>query len=112
MPERAVSPVFVLVTDGHHTDDFDAGLEALLARPWGRDAVRSAITIGRDVNVAALQKFIGDESVLPVQASNPEQLIQQIRWLSRSRLEGVSQIDGSGHLRSTGSLGADAETEW
>jgi len=112
MPERAVSPVFVLVTDGHHTDDFDAGLAALLAQPWGREAVRAAITIGRDVNLAALQKFIGDESSRPVQANNPEQLVQQIRWLSRSGLERVSQVDDGGRARSAGSFAADAEAEW
>lgn len=87
MPERAVSPVFVLVTDGHHTDDFDAGLAALRAQAWGRDAVRMAITIGRDVNLDALQKFIGNDQIRPVQAHNPEALVQQIRWVSRSGLE-------------------------
>ena len=112
MPERAVSPVFVLVTDGHHTDDFEAGLAALLAEPWGREAVRAAITIGRDVNLAALQKFIGDESSRPVQANNPEQLVQQIRWLSRSGLERVSQVDDGGRVRSASSFAADAEAEW
>jgi uncharacterized protein YegL len=112
MPERAVSPVFVLVTDGHHTDDFDAGLAALLAQPWGREAVRAAVTIGRDVNLAALQKFIGDESVRPVQANNPEELVQQIRWLSRSGLERVSQIDDGGVARSAGFFEVDTEAEW
>ena len=112
MPERAVSPVFVLVTDGHHTDDFDAGLAALLAEAWGREAVRAAVTIGRDVNLAALQKFIGDDAVRPVQANNPEELVQQIRWLSRSGLERVSQIDDGGVARSSGSLEVDTEAEW
>lgn len=87
MPERAVSPVFVLVTDGHHTDEFDAGLAALMAQTWGRDAVRMAVTIGRDVNLDALQKFIGNDQIHPVQAHNPEALVQQIRWVSRSGLE-------------------------
>jgi uncharacterized protein YegL len=118
MPERAVSPVFVLVTDGHHTDDFEGGLAALMAQTWGREAVRMAVTIGRDVNLALLQKFIGDDSIQPTQASNPEALIQQIRWLSRSGLERVSQIDDGGFLHSAVSMseasGAqdDAGSEW
>jgi uncharacterized protein YegL len=115
MPERAVSPVFVLVTDGHHTDDFDAGLAALLAQSWGREAVRMAITIGRDVNLAALQKFIGNDDLAPVQANNPEALIEQIRWVSRSSLESISQLDGGasrrGHGGTTGQP-VDSSEEW
>jgi len=92
MPERAVSPVIVLVTDGHHTDDFDAGLAALLAQRWGRDAVRIAITIGRDVNMQALQDFIGDDAIAPLQAQNAESLVQHIRWASRTGVDGASQV--------------------
>jgi uncharacterized protein YegL len=116
MPERAVSPVFVLVTDGHHTDDFDAGLAALLAENWGRDAVRMAITIGRDVNLAALQKFIGNDQLRPVQAHNPEALVQQIRWVSRSGLESVSQIGNGPQLppesHETANGGDEALDQW
>jgi uncharacterized protein YegL len=120
MPERAVSPVFVLVTDGHHTDDFEGGLAALMGETWGREAVRMAVTIGRDVNLALLQKFIGDDGLQPTQASNPEALIQQIRWLSRSGLERVSQVDDGGMRQSAVSLSgagfqddaASSEAEW
>lgn len=92
MPERAVSPVLVLVTDGHHTDDFDAGLSVLMAEPWGREAVRIAVAIGRDVSKRALTRFIGNEELEPLQANNPEALVQQIRWASRSGVESASQI--------------------
>lgn len=92
MPERAVSPVLVLVTDGHHTDDFELGLSALMAERWGREAVRMAIAIGRDVHLASLQQFIGNDEIRPVEAGNPEALVQQIRWVSRSGIESVSQI--------------------
>ena len=37
MPERALPPVLVLISDGPATDDFDAGLKALLDQPWGRE---------------------------------------------------------------------------
>lgn len=92
MPERAVSPVLVLVTDGHHTDDFEGGLAALMAENWGRDAVRIAITIGRDVSMRALQRFIGDEEIEPLQAQNAEMLVQHIRWASRTGVESASHI--------------------
>jgi uncharacterized protein YegL len=100
MPERAVSPVLVLVTDGHHTDDFDGGLAVLLGERWGREAVRQAVAIGRDVNMAALQAFIGDDDMRPVTANTPEALVQKIRWVSRSGVQSASQIiDRDGQRR-------------
>lgn len=99
MPERAVSPAIVLVTDGHHTDDFEAGLAELLATRWGREAVRLAVAIGRDVNLAALQAFIGNDALRPMTADNPEALVQQIRWLSRSAVESVSHVADAAGLR-------------
>lgn len=95
MPERAVSPVLVLVTDGHHTDDFDGGLAALMAERWGREALRMAIAIGRDVSTVALRKFIGNDELEPLQANNAEALLQQIRWASRSGVESASQVLGA-----------------
>ena len=92
MPERAVSPVLVLVTDGHHTDDVDGGIAALMAERWGRDAVRLAIALGRDVSNETLQKFIGDDALRPLQANNPDGLIQHIRWASRSGVQSASQL--------------------
>lgn len=116
MPERAVSPVLVLVTDGHHTDDFEAGLADLLAERWGREAVRMAISIGRDVNPVALQKFIGRDDLRPLQANNAEALVQQIRWVSRSSVESASQVsDGSQRRRELDAHDAPdsgAATEW
>src|SRR3981081_2114198 len=46
MPERALPPVLVLISDGRPTDrEFPARLDELLALPWGRRAggTRSAI---------------------------------------------------------------------
>jgi uncharacterized protein YegL len=98
MPERAVSPVLVLVTDGHHTDDVDAGIAALMAERWGREAVRLAIALGRDVSMDTLQKFIGDDALRPLQANNPEGLLQHIQWASRSGIQSASQLVGSDQL--------------
>lgn len=118
MPERAVSPVLVLVTDGHHTDDFDAGLAALLAERWGREAVRMAIAIGRDVHLASLQQFIGNDEIRPVEASHPEALVQQIRWVSRSGIDSVSQVLDGGRRLTVGDLAnnsagtVDDAVEW
>ncbi len=118
MPERAVSPVLVLVTDGHHTDDVDGGLAMLMGERWGREAVRLAIALGRDVSTETLQKFIGDDAMRPLQANNPEGLIQHIRWASRSGVQSASQLVDPEHRRSelhaqqASQVAGDAAEEW
>ncbi len=81
MPDRALAPVLVLVSDGQPTDDFDAGLADLLATTWGARSTRLAVAIGYDANTDVLQKFIGSQSGLkPVQANNPQAIVEAIRW--------------------------------
>ena len=75
MSERALPPVLVLVSDGQPTDDFDAGLKALMNEPWGKKAVRIAISIGRDADDEVLQKFIGNTELKPLAANSPEALV-------------------------------------
>jgi uncharacterized protein YegL len=83
MPERGLSPVLVLVSDGQPTDNFDDGLRRLLSTTWGSRAIRIAIAIGRDADQNVLQTFIGHESGRrPVRANNPEAIIAAIRWAS------------------------------
>lgn len=82
MEERAYPPAIVLISDGQPTDDFHAGLQALLDEPWGKRAVRMAVAIGKDVDHNVLQEFIGDPDITPVTANNPEQLARLIRWTS------------------------------
>jgi uncharacterized protein YegL len=114
MPERAVSPVLVLVTDGHHTDDFEGGLVALMSERWGREAVRLAVAIGRDVNLAALQTYIGNDELRPVTANDPEALMQKIRWVSRSGVESASQVVDSEGQRKIANASSffDDNVEW
>ncbi len=81
MPDRALAPVLVLVSDGQPTDDFRAGLTELLETKWGRRATRLAVAVGRDADREVLQEFIGSEGNLaPVQANSPEAIIDAIRW--------------------------------
>ncbi len=83
MPERGLSPVLVLVSDGQPTDNFADGLRQLLDTTWGSRAVRLAIAIGRDADQHVLQTFIGRESgQRPVLANNPDAIIAAIRWAS------------------------------
>jgi uncharacterized protein YegL len=83
MPERGLSPVLVLVSDGQPTDDFQAGLDRLLATTWGSRSIRLAIAIGQDADRNVLQSFIGRTSGhKPVLAKNPDAIVAAIRWAS------------------------------
>jgi uncharacterized protein YegL len=90
MPERGLPPVLVLISDGLPTDDFAAGLNALLDLPWGKKAVRIAIAIGGDANLEVLQRFINNPELKPLRANNPEALTTHIRWASTAVLKSAS----------------------
>jgi uncharacterized protein YegL len=93
MPERALPPVLVLISDGRPTDrEFPARLDELLALPWGRRAVRIAIAIGRDADEEILRSFIGvGAGSRPLQANSPEDLADLIRWTATVVLREASQ---------------------
>jgi uncharacterized protein YegL len=88
--ERGLVPVLVLVSDGQPTDDYKAGLNALLAEPWGLKAVRIAIAIGRDADTEVLQQFIANPELRPLQANRPDDLVHYIRWASTAVLKRAS----------------------
>ena len=50
MPERALPPVIVLLSDGQPTDDYKKSMEKLKKLPWFRKAVKIAISIGQDAD--------------------------------------------------------------
>ena len=90
MPERALPPVLVLISDGQPTDDFNGGLQTLMAEPWGKKAVRLAIAIGEDADTGVLRDFIGHAEIQPLQANNAEDLVNYIRWASTAVLQAAS----------------------
>jgi uncharacterized protein YegL len=90
MPERGLPPVIVLVSDGQPTDDFDSGLKALLAEPWGKRAVRMAIAIGDDADLDVLRRFINHPEIEPLVAHNAGDLAQFIRYASTTVLKSAS----------------------
>ena len=90
MPPRGLPPVLVLISDGHHTDDVNAGLSALMAQPWGTKAVRIAIAIGDDAEKSVLQRFIGDPEREPLLANNSHSLVKLIKWVSTAVLNSTS----------------------
>lgn len=96
MTDRALPPVIVMISDGQPTDDFNAGLKALLDQPWGRKAVRIAIAIGEDADQDVLQQFIGNANIRPLQANNPEALVNHIKWVSTAVLKSASSPASQG----------------
>lgn len=90
MSERALPPVLVLVSDGQPTDDFESGLKELMEQPWGKKAVRIAISIGRDADPEVLQRFIGNSELKPLAANSPEALVRHIKWASTAVLKSAS----------------------
>jgi uncharacterized protein YegL len=82
---KGLRPVLVLITDGLPTDadaDFDAGLQALLSVPAGRDAMRIAVAIGNTAKSEALSKFIGNSSLPVLVAGDVEQIADQLHRAS------------------------------
>lgn len=90
MTDRALPPVMVLLSDGQPTDDFAAGLQALMHQPWGKKGVRIAIGIGQDADLEVLQQFIGHLEIEPLRATNPETLTRYIKWASTAVLKAAS----------------------
>jgi uncharacterized protein YegL len=90
MPERALPPVLVLISDGQPTDDWKSGLAEMMAQPWGKKAVRIAISIGADADNTSLQEFIGNIELKPLTANNPESLVKYIKWVSTAVVKSAS----------------------
>jgi uncharacterized protein YegL len=94
--ERALPPNLVLVSDGQPTDDWRGGLQELFAVPWGQRSVRNAIAIGKDAaHAEALEKFIGTPGRFPLGASNPQDLVEWIEWVSTVPVAQSSEIRSS-----------------
>lgn len=81
MTDRALPPVIVLLSDGQPTDDYKQALNDLLRLPWGKKAIRIAISIGQDADDSVLYEFTGNRELI-LQANNPQMLVKMIRWAS------------------------------
>lgn len=90
MPESALPPVIVLITDGSPTDDFAGGLEEMLAHAWARKAVRVGVAIGDSADLDVLRRFIGRAGIEPLTAAHPEDLAKFVRWVSTQVVGAVS----------------------
>lgn len=97
MPQRALPPAILLVSDGMPTDDHRAALGRLLDDPVGSRAVRMAVGIGRDADREVLDRFASSE-LGALSANNPEQLMQMIRFASTAASRVASSVAPSGRF--------------
>jgi uncharacterized protein YegL len=110
MTDHALPPVIALVTDGLPTDNFQAGLDHLMSKPWGRQALRIVVAIGEDSASKEAQEifraFMANDALKPFHANNPEALAEQIRWVSTAVLQSVSSPAGHSRDPATGTTAA------
>ena len=81
MPQRALPPVLVLLSDGQPTDDYKKGLAKLKALPWYKKAVKIALSIGQDADDDVLFEFTNNRELV-LQSNNPTALVKNIKWAS------------------------------
>jgi hypothetical protein len=66
-----------------------------MAEPWGRRAIRLGIAIGTDADLDVLSAFIGDPSIPPFSARDPEQLAYLVRFVSTAASRLASSPTGT-----------------
>ena len=81
MSDRALPPVLVLLSDGQPTDDYKKALSELKKLPWGKKAVKIAISIGQDADDDVLEEITGNKELV-LQANNAAARTKMIRWAS------------------------------
>ncbi len=108
MPERALPPVIVMLSDGQPTDDYKQPLANLQKLPWMKKAVKIAIAIGQDADQEVLTEFTGNQELV-LQANNATMLTKMIKWASTA----VSSVSTgmSGESSATMNMAGTGEEE-
>lgn len=104
MPQRALPPVIVLLSDGQPTDNYKSGLQKLKALPWFKKAVKIAISIGSDADDEVLYEFTGNRELV-LQANNATTLAKMIKWASTT----ASMVSAPSSKPMLASSGASAD---
>jgi uncharacterized protein YegL len=81
MPQRALPPALILVTDGQPTDEWASALSTLLSTPAGSKADRAAIAIGTDAVLEPLQKFCSAK-FKPLRPNSATEIVKELKWVS------------------------------
>jgi uncharacterized protein YegL len=92
MSKRTIPPVIILMSDGEATDDYEGGINEVLAQYWGKKSVRIAIAIGHDANISELSKFCSNpQEAPPLVADKASDLVKYIKWASVTVSKSVSR---------------------
>ena len=83
-------PWIFMISDGEPTDDFNTGLNKLMANPWARKAVRIGIGIDEDADLDVIRKFIAHPEIEPLRADNAPTLARYIKWASTAVVKSAS----------------------
>lgn len=84
VPSRSYSPVIVLVSDGHATDNWKAPMEALNQSARGCKACRFAMSIGQDADRLMLKEFINDPEAPLFEAQHARDIHKFFRAVTMS----------------------------
>ncbi len=84
IPSRSYRPTLILVSDGQPTDEWDTPLRELLASPRASKAVRLAMGIGSDADVAMLARFIDNAETPVFSAAHARDITKFFRWATMS----------------------------
>ncbi|UZK67841.1 vWA domain-containing protein [Sphingomonas sp. M1-B02] len=90
MTGRQLPPVVVIASDGHPTDDFEAGLAVFFASEHADAAIRIAIAIGTDADLEVLERFIRHPRMKPLRANNATALVEHIKWATTAPVKAAS----------------------
>lgn len=81
MSNRSLRPIVVLLSDGIPTDNYENNLERFLNMPWGKKAIKVAVSIGDDANFNILSSFTKDKDLV-FNAKNATGIKEFIKWTS------------------------------
>ena len=101
----SLAPVFILLSDGGPTDDFDSGVAELWKNNWFKAGIKVAIAIGEDADDDVLAKFTGSKERV-YRVHDVETLKKVIRVVTVS-----STTVGSKTSTTTKDGGAEAKKE-
>jgi len=101
-PSGALAPAIFLMSDGQPTDEYEAPLAALKNNRWFKHALKVAVAIGDDADLAVLEEFTGAREAV-TRVHTPENLRKMIRFISitSSKIGSKSRPTGEGGLIQT-----------
>ncbi len=90
MSNRCLRPVIVLISDGAPATGWKSKLNILKEMPWMIKSIKVAIGIGTNFKEESLEKFVNNNEIGILRASNASDLINYIKWASTSVLSVTS----------------------